>query len=559
MMPQEHGNAVSVADVAIIGSGPTGLVLANILGRAGVSVCLVERNEGTVRSPRAVSIDDESLRTIQSIGLVEEVLRGVAADYGSHYFDAAGRAFLRVEPVTREFGFPRRNAFTQPHLEQTLLNGLARSSTVRPLFQHTLESLREDADEVTLGLRSSAGELLQLTAAYVIGCDGAKSFCRKHIGSHMVGSTYPQRWLIVDLASTRERLRQTRVVCDPARPLITLPGPQGIRRYEFMLRDDEDEMMATQPEFVQNLLARHGPDAGVPVVRAQVYAFHALIADRWKSSRILLAGDAAHLSPPFAGQGMNSGLRDAFNLGWKLAAVVKRLFGPELLETYMEERKPHAGELIQLSMNMGRIMMPKSALQASLVQNAFRLTRFLPRVQAYFAQMKYKPKPFYHSGFLDSSEEPDLVGHMLPQPMVETRDRRVVPLDSLLGDQCRLVAFGPEAQLRLQEAAGFDFGFQPQRPLAILPNIFNADRSASEEIEVVRDVHGTMNETMKSASVSGLTIVMLLRPDRYIAAATVGPLAALASRTSLLMQRYGSTTDPGTASHGSRTSLPPVL
>ena len=530
-----------VVDVAIVGSGPTGLVLANILGRAGLCVCLVERNEGTVRAPRAVSIDDESLRTIQSIGLVDEVLRGVAADYGSHYFNAGGRAFLQVEPVTREFGFPRRNAFTQPHLEQTLLDGLARFGKVRLLFQYTLESLQEQASEVILDLRSAANKPLRLRAQYVIGCDGAKSFCRKHIGSNMIGSTYPQRWLIVDLASTRERLRQTRVMCDPARPLITLPGPYGIRRYEFMLRDDEDEVMATQPEFVQKLLARHGSDAGIPVVRAQVYAFHALIADNWRTNRIFLAGDAAHLSPPFAGQGMNSGLRDAFNLGWKLAAVVKRQFGAELLNTYMEERKPHAGELIQLSRNMGRIMMPKSALQAFLIQNAFRLTRLVPKVQAYFAQMKYKPKPFYRRGFLDATEEPKLVGRMLPQPMVETCDRRIVPLDSVLEDQCRLIAFGPEAQRRLQEATDFDFGFKPCKPLAILPNTFNPDPNASEEIEVVRDVHGTMNAMFSGDA----TVVMLLRPDRYIASATAEPLAGMASRIRLLMRRYGSAMDPG--------------
>ena len=525
-------------EVAIVGSGPTGLTLANILGRAGLRVVVLERNESTVRSPRAVSIDDESLRTLQSIGLVEEVMRDVAANYGSHYFSASGRCFLRVEPTTREYGFPRRNAFTQPRLEATLLRGAKRFGNVTLLFSHTVEELNESAGGVTLQARSGEGVETLVRAAYVVGCDGAKSFCRKRIGAELIGSTYRQRWLIVDLASTKERLRQTRVVCNPERPLITLPGPRGIRRYEFMLRDGEEDAAATQPQFVHRLLAAHGPDKDSPIVRAQVYAFHARIADKWNSDRIFLAGDAVHLSPPFAGQGLNSGLRDVYNLGWKLAAVLRGDLGPRLLSTYAEERRPHALALIQLAVNMGRIFAPKSRLQAFLVQNGFLLTRFAPRVQAYFAQMKYKPKPFYRSGFLDPAGETKLVGRMLPQPLVETDEGRMVLLDEQLGDGCRLVAYGPAAQKQLQEAGQLDFGFTDPRPLAILPNIYNPDLSASPEIEAVRDVNGAMASFVKGDD----TVVMVLRPDRYIAAASSGSLAEMADRTRRMFHSYGSGT-----------------
>ena len=528
-------------DVAIVGAGPTGLTLANTLGRAGLRVVVMERNENTVRSPRAVSIDDESLRTMQAIGLVDEVMRDVAADYGSHYFTAGGRCFLRVEPTTREYGFPRRNAFTQPRLEATLLMGAKRFANVTLLFSHTVEAIDERADEVAVRARSGGGEEggeeVWVRAAYVVGCDGAKSFCRKRIGAELIGSTYRQRWLIVDLASTRERLRQTRVVCDPERPLITLPGPRGIRRYEFMLRDGEDDAEATQPEFVHRLLTAHGPDKDSPIVRAQVYAFHARIADTWNTERIFLAGDAAHLSPPFAGQGLNSGLRDAYNLGWKLAAVVRGDLGPKLLLTYFEERKPHAVALIQLAVNMGRIFAPRSRLQAFLIQNAFLMTRLAPRVQAYFAQMKYKPKPFYESGFFDTSGQGRLVGRMLPQPVVETADGRKILFDELLGDSCRLIAYGPDAQMRLQESCRLDFGFKDPRPLAILPSICNPDPDASSsEIEVVRDVNGAMSSIAEGED----TVVMMLRPDRYVAAASRGSLAEMADRTRRMFQSYAS-------------------
>ncbi len=495
---------------------------------------VIERNESTVRAPRAVSLDDESLRTMQAIGLAEAVLRDVAEDYGSYYYTAAGRLFARVEPTTREYGFARRNAFTQPQFEATLLEGVRRYPKVTLLFEHLIDSLQEEPGGVGLRakpMREGAPDVT-LRATFVVACDGARSTTRKQIGATMVGSTYPQRWLIVDLASTRERLRQTRVVCNPDRPMITLPGPRGIRRYEFMLHDDEDDETATGPAFVQRLLRENGPDAGSPIVRAQPYSFHALIADRWNSTRIFLAGDAAHLSPPFAGQGMNSGLRDAFNLGWKLAGVVQGRFGLKLLQTYFDEREPHARELIQLAVSMGRIMMPKSAIEAWGIQAAFRLTRFVPSVQTYFSQMKYKPKPFYQRGFLDDSQKTSLTGRMLPQPLVELAEGGMIRLDESLGYGCTLLAFGPEAQHRLEEAAGLDFGLDDLSLLAVLPGTINPDTRSA--IRAVRETNGLL----ASIVTENRTAIILVRPDRYIAAATFGSVADMASAVKRLSARF---------------------
>ncbi|MDC7788894.1 bifunctional 3-(3-hydroxy-phenyl)propionate/3-hydroxycinnamic acid hydroxylase [Rhodoplanes sp. TEM] len=505
-------------DVAIVGAGPTGLTLANLLGRAGVSVVLVERNEGTVQEPRAVSIDDESLRTLQAAGLVDAVLHDVALDYGSRYFGPDGRRFLAVEPTARDYGFPRRNAFEQPRLEATLRTGLSRFPNVTPLFRHACESAVEDASGVTLTLRDPAGGPVELRARFVAACDGGRSQFRKIVGATMTGSTYRQRWLIVDLAATAERLRQTRVVCDPARPLITLPGPGGIRRYEFMLRDDEDDATATDPSFVRTLLAAHGPDADAPVVRRQVYVFHARIADSWNTARLFLAGDAAHLSPPFAGQGMNSGLRDAHNLAWKLAAVVKGELGADLLATYQVERAPHAWALIKLAVTMGRVMMPTSAVQGTLVRAGFRLAGLVPPVQAWFAEMRYKPKPFYREGLVAPEDDGlGLAGRMLPQPEIERPDRSRVRLDDLLGDGFALVATGAEAQAHLARLDG-DLGLTRLRRLAVLPPDCNPYRGLPD-VPVGRDVAGLLTGRLR-----GRDALLVVRPDRYVAAAcTVGP------------------------------------
>jgi 3-(3-hydroxy-phenyl)propionate hydroxylase len=523
-----------ISDVVVVGAGPTGLTLANLLGHAGVRVLLIERNESTVTAPRAVSIDDESLRTMQAIGLIDAVMRDVAADYGSHYFTAGGRCFARVEPATREYGFPRRNAFTQPQLESTLLQGLRRFPNVTVMFRHSVESIEESPFEVTLRTETDDGNGLCVRARYVAACDGARSMFRKHIGAKMLGQSYPQRWLIVDLATTNDRLRQTRVVCDPRRPFITLPGPNGIRRYEFMLNAGEEDEAAAQPEFVRRLLESSGPDADVPVVRRQVYTFHALIADTWSTDRIFLAGDAAHLSPPFAGQGMNSGVRDSFNLGWKLAAVVQNRLGPQILKTYFEEREPHASALIRLAVNMGRVMMPRSPLQALFVQTAFRLARFAPGAQSYFAQMKYKPKPFYRQGFLVPTKEFDVVGRMLPQPLVEQSGGQRCLLDERLGSGFCLLAYGKDAQARVEEASSYNFGIADLRTVAILPSIFNPDRNASPDVEVVRDVNGMLATILPEDP----TVLMLVRPDRYIMAATSASPAAMAARVRNLIESY---------------------
>jgi 3-(3-hydroxy-phenyl)propionate hydroxylase len=211
-------------DVAIVGAGPTGMTMAHILGQAGVRTILIERNATTVTQPRAVSIDDEALRTMQSIRLADEIIADVMLDYGSNYFTPDGICFAKVEPITREYGYPRRNAFTQPKLEATLRAALSRHDNVTQLFEHECENVTEDESGVTLALRH-AGADVTVRAAYVVGSDGARSMLRKTIGANLIGSTYHQKWVIVDLASTKERFRQTRVMCDPARPFITLPGP----------------------------------------------------------------------------------------------------------------------------------------------------------------------------------------------------------------------------------------------------------------------------------------------------------------------------------------------
>src|SRR5450631_685362 len=250
--------------VVVVGAGPNGLTVANLLARYGVDVLVIERNESTVQEPRAVSIDDESLRTMQAIGVVDTVVSRVVLGYGSDYFSAGGSCFLRVRPTAREYGYPRRNAFRQPVFEQQLrdyFSAHAASETrSEAWFSTELIDFQQGTDFVDLVLRRADGSLAEVSTPYLVACDGGRSFAREKLGIKLSGSTFQERWLILDIEETRDHSRDTKVFCDPARPCLSLPGPDGTRRFEFMLHEGETEPEVTSPEFTRKLLIPHGDE-----------------------------------------------------------------------------------------------------------------------------------------------------------------------------------------------------------------------------------------------------------------------------------------------------------
>jgi 3-(3-hydroxy-phenyl)propionate hydroxylase len=480
----------------------------------GVRTLVVERNVATVGEPRAVSIDDESLRTMQSIGLIDAVRSRIVHGYGSHYFSAGGSCFAKVIPETLEYGYARRSAFRQSILEAQLRDGLSRFACVETRFATKVTSLAQADDGVVVRLRANdGGATSEVRAQYAAACDGGKSGIRDALGIRMSGSTYDEKWLIVDLTGSTDRFRHTRVFCDPARPGLALPGPEGTRRYEFMMLPGEDADALLDEANVRRLLAEHSDEDGrLPIARKVIYQFHARIAERWRDGRIFLAGDAAHLTPPFAGQGMNSGVRDAANLGWKLAASVHGRLGAGVLDSYETERKPHAWALIQMAVRMGHVMMPRSRLQAALTQFTFRALSLCKPARDYVMQMKYKPQPYFASGFVAGDAGPDLRGRMFPQPVIERSDGSRALLDSMLGSGFAVLEI--------------DDGVLPQSPVrlttplaAVIVRVvprdhrFVADVTSDGALRI-HDASGEIGALLARVGVRGA----VLRPDRYVAA-----------------------------------------
>ncbi len=497
--------------VVIAGAGPTGLTLANLLGRFGVPVLLVEQNASTVHEPRAVSIDDESLRTLQFVGLAEEALKDIRSSYGSEYQGPDRKPFAIVRPSRGEYGWPKRNAFRQPLLEACLARALPRAPSVTARFETTVLEHRDEGPRVVVSLQDASGTS-EVSCDYFVGADGGRSRTRKEIGASLEGTSFKaESWLVIDLHDTVDPFRDTLVVCDPARPVLSVPGPHGTRRYEMRLKPGETAEEVERPEAVRALLRQYGPDGDAPIDRICVYTFHARIADCWRKGRVFLVGDAAHLTPPFAGQGMNAGLRDATNLAWKLAFLLSGRLGPGLLDSYERERKPHALAMIKLAINMGRVMAPHGRWFAAATRAVFHVIGALPGAREWLAQMRFKPKPQFRDGFFvaDGRLAKALAGTMLPQPQVEQEGAAVL-LDRALGDGFSFLCYGREPA-----TLAATLGALPERlgasVVGCLPQTY---AFAREPLPVtVRDMTGQIGQLL-----GGQDAIVVLRPDRYVMA-----------------------------------------
>jgi 3-(3-hydroxy-phenyl)propionate hydroxylase len=344
--------------VLVVGLGPVGATLAGLLADAGVQVLAVDKSAEVYPLPRAAHFDHEIMRIFQQLGIADAVLAHARPLPVYEFRNAQGEVLLRLggdgdRPAPS--GWASGYMFNQPGVEHALRAKLAASPLVDVRLGVAFKSLVSGPDSVEAVLDSPDGEL-RVEADYIIGCDGAWSPVREAIGGKLIDLQFDEPWLVIDALPRRGcKLPEVNLqICDPARPTTcVLMGP-GRHRWEFMLLPGETPEQVLDDAFIHDLLAPWNVD--VEIERKAVYRFHGLVADRWRDSRVIIAGDAAHQMPPFAGQGMCSGIRDAANLAWKLADVLAGRAGPDLLDTYQAEREPNVRAYIGLAIGMGRVV-----------------------------------------------------------------------------------------------------------------------------------------------------------------------------------------------------------
>ena len=521
--------------VIIVGAGPAGCTAALLLADFGVPVTLLERRTQPHPLPRAVHLDDEVARILDRIGVSEGFLARSRPGSGLRLLDAGHRVMAEFSRECKPgaHGFPQANMFHQPDLEELMLARVERHPLID--FRRGAEVCGLDDDDAPRPLTAApvrvhariAGHPHTFTGRVVLGCDGANSTIRKLTGITMDDLGFTERWLVIDIMAgtgldTWDGVEQ---VCDPARAATFMQVTGDRYRWEFQLRDGEDEADLITPHVLARLLrpwTGRGDLAGLQIVRSAGYTFRARLASRFQAGRVFLLGDAAHLTPPFIGQGLGAGLRDADNLAWKLAHVLTGRAEEDLLATYDAERRPHARAMIKKAVRVGwamtggqdraaavRRIALAAAVRSERIRGAMASTA-TPRLKT--GALRHPPRRFFPP-YLPAGLRP---GALIPNPMVSAGDGPPVRLDTILaGRTALLTARRPNAHLAVFCRRHGLALVRISAPGTGIPAEAGAD--ADPGWTDVRLADGQSTGLRALTANPALTIIV--RPDRVVAAA----------------------------------------
>jgi flavoprotein hydroxylase len=517
------------AHVLIVGYGPVGQVLANLLAMQGWRVDVVERWPAAYPMPRAVAFDTEAARILACAG-VGDAIDDVGEPSGEYTWrNASGETLLHIDADPRGLcGWAESTSMYQPGLEAALTRFGAALPTLRVLRGHRAVELVPDSDGVEVVVEDSDGDPVALRAQWVVGCDGANSFVREHVGTGFVDRGFSHDWLICDVVPHRRRGFQPNnlQICDPARPRTEVSAGPGHRRWEFMRIAGETVAELNTARSAWRLLDLFGIHPGnATLERFHVYTFQARWATRWRSGRLLLAGDAAHVMPPFAAQGMCSGFRDVANLAWKLSAVLAGRAGVELIDSYEVERLAHVQHAVDLSVNMGRVLCqtdPRAAADRDAVmlearQRGVRTAR--PKAELVFPRLT--------DGFLARGKRGG-VGELTPQGRVSRRGATGW-FDDLVGTGFVLITtMDPDRLLDPRTRSTLDaLGTR-------IAHLVPAGSPADHRMTSYVDVDGVYLPYLTRID----AVALLVRPDFYVFGVAADP-AGLTALVDELRQRLG--------------------
>ncbi|WKE67471.1 bifunctional 3-(3-hydroxy-phenyl)propionate/3-hydroxycinnamic acid hydroxylase [Gallaecimonas kandeliae] len=494
-------------DVLVVGFGPVGAALASLLGRYGVKTLVVEKSPEILLMPRAIALDNEALRILQMAGLNETAFERIEIQEVKMHCPYLGQ-FARINTSGSIDGHPKLVTFYQPELERALRRQVKEYPCIAVSSGCELVGFEQSDEGVLASIKEDSGQVRQVAARYLVGADGASSKVRHLIGQGFQGQTFTEDWLIVD-AKGREgkAIDHVEFLCNPARPVPHMPAPGGRERWEFMLQRGEKKEEMEHPDKIAELLAPWIPREGLTIERKAVYRFHARCCEAFQKGRVFLIGDAAHITPPFVGQGLVAGLRDAANLGWKLAWALSGKATPAILDSYDQERRPHAMKMINLARFMGRLVMPSSKVTAVLIHGLMRMTRLLPSLRRYFEELEMKPANRFDKGlFLQGNKSLPLHrGGQLAQGQVRQGDQ-VGLSDDFIGDHLALIGFGVDPQEYLDPELRRKWLLAGGRFL----EIGRQGQNSETDTLLLEDLNGTFRQEIKKK------LVAAVRPDRVV-------------------------------------------
>ena len=435
-------------DVAIVGLGPVGCLGAILFAETGLKVVAIEREIEVNRLPRAVNLDGEIIRALQPCELahaVSEMMQPIRQGERAGFANSKREWLFGARAgSTGSNGWQPNNMFHQPELDAFLRERVQSHPNVETYIGYELIEFTNRCNKVNLDLANDS-DTRSLNSRYLVACDGANSSTRKKIGISWRDLGYDQDWLVVDVIMHKPHHLPNEVlqICDPDRIHTYVATKDPFRRWEFQLNPGENREQMLEEEAIRNLLDSWTPRHTYTICRSAIYQFHAAVAASWNHGRIFLAGDAAHQSPPFLGQGMNSGMRDVINLAWKLPLVIKGVCVDSLLETYELERRAHTLDLISWAVDIGLLMQ-----QIAARETCKRLGEQPPELQKSIRKTGYgqgREQPAIRSGavMIEQVCDEGISGYLFSQPMIRDKAGNIFRFDELIGSSFSLLSRGP--------------------------------------------------------------------------------------------------------------------
>jgi 3-(3-hydroxy-phenyl)propionate hydroxylase len=500
-------------DVAIIGYGPSGVTAANVLGQAGVKAIAFERYKDIYARARAVTMNDWTIRCFQSVGLADALVKDMDKTYALRTKTLDGRELSRIKFGQGPFGYFSSYSIYQPVAEQTLRDGVARfADHVDVRYGLEVTDISQDDDGVTIITTDvETGATNTTRARYALACDGGSSGVREKLGIELLGDTIETKWVIID-AYVKRWWPDRHVLTfwsDKKRPAVDIALSLGTHRWELPLEAHETEAdFASHDQLWERLNAMGVTKDDVDLHQHAFYKHHIRTAERWREGRVFLIGDAAHLMPPWAGQGMQSGIRDGFNLCWKLIEVLAGRLPDRVLDTYEIERAPNVERYTQISVGAGRIV--KQELSDE------EMTAMQPPPGVEPRQPLLEPPEILGGWVTGDTGASSIVGKFVPQPVVAMTNGRMDLLDRVIGNGIVLLGdnIDPAHVLTADQRTDWD------RVGATYRAVRTPDQGSEASTDIV-DYQGPLLAWMRSYGAR----VIAVRPDRFVAAADTGGLS----------------------------------